>query len=222
MSLDGFVTGPDLVRWPGFGKGGERLHAWLDHDEGRRLSRATFAASGAVVTSRRVYDDTDGWAAEGGFFRMPVFVVTHRPHGVVRKGDTTFTFVTGGVAAAIEAARAAAGDQRVHIMGGASVIQQALRTGLVDHLRLHVVPLLLGSGTALFDGAGPELDHLDTVDTPGATHVTYRVGRVGTSCRMATANAAPRHGPAAAPTSPGATGTTARWQPGPGRTGCGG
>jgi dihydrofolate reductase len=177
MSVDGFVTGPDLDSWPGMGRNGERLHAWLEHDEGRRLSEATFAASGAVLTSRRVYEDTQGWAAEEGFFRMPVFVVTHRPHEVVRKGDTTFTFVTGGVTAAIEAAAAVAGDRRVHIMGGASIIQQALRTGLVDHLRLHIAPLLLGSGTALFQGAGPQLDHLDSIDTPEATHVTYRVRR---------------------------------------------
>ncbi|MDG6103319.1 dihydrofolate reductase family protein [Dactylosporangium aurantiacum] len=177
VSVDGFVTGPDLHTWPGLGKGGERLHAWLDHEEGRRLSDATFAASGAVVTSRRVYDDTDGWAAEDGFFRRPVLVVTHRPHPVVRKGDTTFTFVTGGVAAALSAAAAVAGPQRVHVMGGASIARQALLTGLVDHLRLHIAPVLLGAGTALFDGAARALEWLETVDTPGATHVTYRVGR---------------------------------------------
>jgi dihydrofolate reductase len=177
MSVDGFVTGPDLDTWPGLGRGGERLHAWLGHDDGRRLSEATFAASGAVVTSRRVYELTGGWG-EDGFYRMPVFVVTHRPHDLVHKGDTTFTFVTGGVAAAIDAAAAAAGEKRVHVMGGASVVRQALRTGLVDRLRLHVAPLLLGSGTALFDGAGPPLEHLDTLDTPEATHVTYRVGPV--------------------------------------------
>jgi dihydrofolate reductase len=173
--VDGFVTGPDLDRWPGLGRDGERLHAWLQHDEGRRLSGATFAATGAVVTSRRVYEDTAGWAAEDGFYRMPVLVVTHRPHPVVRRGDTTFTFVTEGVAAAIEAAAAIAGDRRVHIMGGASIARQALRTGLVDRLRLHIAPLLLGAGTALFDGAGPQLAHGETVDTPEATHVTYRV-----------------------------------------------
>jgi dihydrofolate reductase len=187
MSVDGFVTGPDLTTWPGYGKGGERLHAWLRHDEGLRLSEATFAASGALVTSRTVYEDTGGWGEHGefwtepayaGFYRMPIIVVTHRPHQVVHRGGTTFTFVTGGVATAITTAAAAAGDKRVHIMGGASIIQQALRTGLVDRLRLHVAPLLLGSGTALFDGAGAELERLETVDTPDATHVTYRVGAV--------------------------------------------
>ena len=68
-----------------------------------------------------------GWAAEDGFYRMPVFVVTHRPHDVVVKGETTFTFVTGGIKHAIEQASVTAGDKLVHIMGGASIIQQALR-----------------------------------------------------------------------------------------------
>ncbi|WP_433220291.1 dihydrofolate reductase family protein [Dactylosporangium sp. CS-047395] len=186
MSVDGFATGPDLAGFPGLGRGGEQLHAWLDEPEGARLSEATFAASGAFVTSRRVFDDTGGWAehakfweepAYAGYYGMPVFVVTHRPHEPVRTRDTTFTFVTAGVAAALEAATTAAGDKRVHIMGGASLVQQSLRTGLVDRLRLHIAPVLLGSGTALFDGApGPALHHLETVDTPGATHVTYRVG----------------------------------------------
>nr|BFE57970.1 dihydrofolate reductase family protein [Dactylosporangium thailandense] len=185
MSVDGFVTGPDLEAFPGYGRGGERLHAWLEHEEGLRLSEATFAASGAFVTSRRVYEDTGGWVehaqfwnepAFAGYYGMPVFVVTHRPHEPVRHRDTTFTFVTEGVRAALEAAAVAAADRRVHIMGGASLIQQALRTGLVDRLRLHIAPLLLGSCTALFDGAGPQLRHLETVDTPGATHVTYLAG----------------------------------------------
>jgi dihydrofolate reductase len=127
-----------------------------------------------VITGRRVYDDTDGWASENGFFRMPVFVVTHRPQEPVTRGDTTFTFVPG-VAEAIGTAKAAAGAKHVHIMGGGSVIRQALRAGLVDRLRLHVVPLILGSGTALFDGdPGPALEWEGTVDTPEATHVTYR------------------------------------------------
>jgi dihydrofolate reductase len=178
MSMDGFITGPDLKDFPGYGRGGERVHAWLNHDEGRQLSAATFAESGAVITGRKVYDDTDGWASHDGFFAMPVFVVTHRPHEPVRKGDTTFVFVTGGVAAAIDAAAAAAGDQRVHIMGGASTIQQALRTGLIDRLRLHIAPLLLGSGTALFDGhPGPQVDLLETTATPEASHLTYQVRR---------------------------------------------
>src|SRR5688500_4676409 len=93
MSLDGFVTGPHLDRYPGFGEGGEVLHAWVGEDQGRDLA---LGRAGAIITSRKVYDETDGWAADGGFYRMPVFVVTHRPHEVVVKGETTFTFVTEG------------------------------------------------------------------------------------------------------------------------------
>jgi dihydrofolate reductase len=174
MSVDGFVTGPDLENHPGLGRNGKRLHAWIGHEEGQRLLATVFGASGAVITSRRVYDDTSGWEAENGFFRMPVYVVTHRPREPVVKGETSFTFV-GGVRAAIEAASATAGDRAVHIMGGASIVRQALRTGLVDVVRLHVAPVLLGSGTRLFDAeAGPRMEWLETVDTPEATHLSYR------------------------------------------------
>ena len=67
------------------------------------------------------------------------------------KGPTTFHFVTDGVAAALQRARAAAGDQDVLVAGGADVVQQLLRARAVDELRLHVVPVLLGEGTPLFD-----------------------------------------------------------------------
>ncbi|MET7398747.1 dihydrofolate reductase family protein [Dactylosporangium sp. NPDC005572] len=177
VSVDGFVTGPGVDRTPGLGDGGEALHHWVwRHPEGRALlDELLFTASGAVVTSRRVYEDTGGWG-EDGFYRMPVFVVTHRPHEVVRRGDTTFTFVTGGITAALDAAQAAAGERNVHVMGGASVARQALVSGRVDRLRLHVAPVLLGSGTPLFDGLLPvDLEHLETRDTPGATHLTYAV-----------------------------------------------
>ncbi len=82
---------------------------------------------------------------------MPAFVLTHRPHDVVVKGEVTFTFVTEGIESAIAQARTAAGENKVHVMGGASVIQQALKAGLVDSLHLHVAPIILGAGTRLFD-----------------------------------------------------------------------
>jgi dihydrofolate reductase len=179
MSVDGYVTGPGVDQRPGLGDGGEALHAWIGDEEGRQLMRASFAVSGAVITSRKVYEDTSGWADEDGFFGMPVFVVTHQAQEPVSKGETTFTFVTGGVEVAIVRAAEAAGDKLVHIMGGASIIQQALAAGLVDQLRLHVAPVLLGAGTPLFDHlAVPlQLEQLQTLVTPGATHLTYRVIR---------------------------------------------
>jgi dihydrofolate reductase len=136
------------------------------------------AASGAIITSRKVYEDTGGWGADG-FYGMPVFVVTHRPQEPVVKGDTTFIFVTEGIAAAIARAAEAAGDKRVYVMGGASIVRQSLQSGLVDQLRLNVAPILLGAGTALFDHLdGPvHLERLDVRDAHGATILTYKVLR---------------------------------------------
>ena len=147
MSVDGFITGPN-EQAAGLGDGGELLHAWIwrDPDGPRLLDDALFASAGAVITSRKVYDGTNGWG-EDGFYQMPVFVLTHRPHDVVVKGSTVFTFVTDGIEQAVALARAAADEKKVHIMGGASVIQQALDAGLVDSVHVHVAPIILGAGT---------------------------------------------------------------------------
>jgi dihydrofolate reductase len=129
-----------------------------------------------VITSRKIYDGVDGWG-DDGFYRMPVFVLTHRTHDVVVKGETTFTFVTDGIESAIAQARAAAGDKKVHVMGGASVIQQALQAGLVDSLHLHVAPVVLGAGTRLFDNLTDPigLERIEVVESQFGTHLRFRV-----------------------------------------------
>src|SRR5262245_9220639 len=195
VSLDGYVTGPGVEQTPGLGEGGEALHAWIDDEEqGRRLLDDEVAGCGAVITSRRVYEDTGGWGEDGHlipphpsrgeageveYSRMPIFVVTHRPHEPVVKRMSTFTFVTEGVAAAVARAAKAAGDKKVHVMGGASIIRQAIDAGLVDRLRLHLAPVLLGSGTRLFGTGGvpARLRLIGHEDTPHATHLTYQVVR---------------------------------------------
>jgi dihydrofolate reductase len=190
VSVDGYVTGPGVEQKPGLGEGGEALHAWIfDDEQGRRVLNDDFAATGAVITSRRVYEETGGWGDDGdmisgwragaGLYQMPIFVVTHRPHEPVVKRMATFTFVTDGVAAAVARAAEAAGDKLVHIMGGASLIRQAVDAGLVDRLRLHLAPVLLGSGTRLFRGGGvpARLQLIAQEDTPYATHLTYQIAR---------------------------------------------
>jgi len=173
MSLDGFVTGPNQGRYPGLGEGGEVLHAWVDEPGGKDLA---IGGAGSIVTSRKVYDLTGGWG-DDGFYQMPVFVVTHRPHDVVVKGKTTFTFVTEGIEYAIGQASAAAGGKLAHIMGGASIIQQALAAGLVDELMVHLAPVVLGSGTRLFDQLGGpiRLERAEVIESPYATHLRYRI-----------------------------------------------
>ena len=110
---------------------------------------------------------------------MPVFVVTHRAPDDAPE-DGVYTFVTGGIEEALRRARAAAGDKYVTIMGGAEIGRQYLRAGLVDELSLHVVPVLFGSGTRLFEDTVSEhvdLELVDLVTTDAATHLRLRVKR---------------------------------------------
>lgn len=90
-----------------------------------------------------------------------------------------YTFVTDGIAAAVAAAKKAAGDQDVVLMG-ASMVQQCLRAGLLDELIISIIPVLLGSGVRLLDDRDPDgvaLEIVSVIDAPGVTHLTYRVRR---------------------------------------------
>jgi dihydrofolate reductase len=174
MSLDGYITGPQPSKELPLGTaanvlrpGGEQ---WMIDE--------IFAATGAVVVGRRMYDHVDGWG-EAPPFKMPVFVVTHRLGEVRVAGATTFTFVEGVEIAVAQAKEAAAGKD-VYIGGGASIADQALRLGLVDELNLHVEPVLLGGGIRLFDDLGSDqiqLERTRLVEGPVSTHLRYRVLR---------------------------------------------
>ena len=94
------------------------------------------------------------------------------------RGGTTFTFVTDGITSALAQAREAAGDAGVAIAGGAQAVRQYLSAGLIDELRLHVVPLVLGAGERLFDGGSDvTLEPLEVSGTGLVTHLSYRVVR---------------------------------------------
>jgi dihydrofolate reductase len=134
---------------------------------------------GAVVTGRRTYDIANAWDGNGPMPGVPVFVVTHRVPEQVPQGESRYTFVTDGTVSAIEQAKAAAGDKYVSLMG-ASVPQQAIQAGLLDEIQIHLAPVLLGAGVRLFDHLGSgsvELDKVRVVDSPGVTHLRYRVVR---------------------------------------------
>lgn len=187
MSLDGFVTGPGADPEHGLGIGGEAIHTWVmqaDDVESDVLREAT-EMSGAVVMGRRLFDvidGPDGWNDEMGYgaglaATPPFFVVTHSVPAQVRLG-LPFTFVTDGVAPAVEQARAAAGDKAVVIMGGGEVIRQCLDAGLVDELRIHLAPIVLGAGTPLFADIGRhELVQRSVRVSTNATHFIYEVRR---------------------------------------------
>lgn len=189
MSLDGYVTGPDAGPEHGLGIGGEPIHEWAlsgDSPVDAEILDAAVAATGAVVMGRRTFDvvdGPDGWSEEMSYGAdrrpdelPPIFVVTHAVPDKVRLAGR-FAFVTDGIEDAISRAAHAAGDRDVFIMGGASVIQQGLAAGLVDELRLHLAPVLLGGGTRLFEDIEPRprLEPTETIQAPRATHLSYRV-----------------------------------------------
>jgi dihydrofolate reductase len=182
MSLDGFTAGPDDSPEEPLGVGGERLHEWMFADrspaEIERYQTDHFSTIGAVVIGRRMADlGIPNWGEEP-VFRAPVFVVTHRPaETIVKTGGTSYTFVTEGLEAAMEQAKEAAGAQDVMVEGGADVDRQCLNAGLIDEIRLHIAPILLGAGVSLFTGVRPDLRLVTSEATadPLATHVTYRV-----------------------------------------------
>jgi dihydrofolate reductase len=127
---------------------------------------------------RRTFDVGVGPWGDNPTFHAPCFVVAHHPHEpVIREGGTTYSFVTDGIESALERARAAAGDKDVIVMGGASIAQQCIKARLLDEIRLHLVPLLLGEGTRLFDRLGTdpiELETTQVIDAPGVTHFRFR------------------------------------------------
>jgi dihydrofolate reductase len=201
VSADGYVAGPNQSEENPLGEGGERLHDWLvalrAWREPHGLEGGEVNASSAVVEELQANlgaeimgrgkfgggpgswgeDPWRGWWGEDPPFHMPVFVLTHHQREPLTLSDTTFTFVTDGTEAALEQARAAAGEKDVLIGGGADVINQYLAAGHVDELELHVVPLLLGGGARLFEGIGPdlELEQIRVVEAPGVAHLKYRV-----------------------------------------------
>jgi dihydrofolate reductase len=183
VSVDGFIAGPDgvdvgLHDWLTAGDTPSRLNPALTMSKpSAEFFDAGVSSLGAVIAGRRTYDVSRAWGGRGPMPGLPLFVVTHRSPEAVPAGDPPYTFVTGGLHAAISRAQAAAGGRDVHLMG-ASIIQQAMRAGLLDELVLSLVPVVLGRGVRLLDGLDPgTLELVSVVDAPDVTHLTYRVTR---------------------------------------------
>jgi dihydrofolate reductase len=180
ISVDGYVTGPNDSRDNPFGDGAGMLHDWFGDsatDEDRAILQELLGSVGAIVMGRTSFEKNEGeggWGDAGPAGDVPCFVVTHR--APTRSYPAVFTFVTDGVAAAIDQAKRAAGDNIVSLFG-ATVMQQSLPLGLVDEIRVHVVATLIGGGTPLFGAldSGISLERTQAVITPAATHLTFRV-----------------------------------------------
>jgi dihydrofolate reductase len=176
VSLDGYSAGPNVSDEHPMGEGGERLHEWL-FAEGSDGDAAFAAPVGAVVLGRRTFDlGLRFW--QDTPFPVPSFVLTHEERPPLPMKSAAFTFVTDGPKSAIGRARAAAGDKDVLVMAAAEAAQHVLRAGLVDEIRLQLVPVLLGAGTRLLDGLRPtELERVEVVGADDVLHLRFRVLR---------------------------------------------
>ncbi|MES0093911.1 dihydrofolate reductase family protein [Mesorhizobium sp. M0030] len=202
LSLDGFGAGPDQDLQNPLGVGGEDLHKWMTGtrtfhemvgkdggttDVDDRFTIGSFHNVGAWILGRNMFgpirgewpdESWKGWWGDNPPYHVPTFVLTHHKRDpIAMEGGTVFHFVTGGIHAALEQAKAAAGGKDVRVGGGVSTIRQYLQEKLIDELHLAVSPVLLGRGESLFAG----LDMLklgyqctEQVATALATHVTIK------------------------------------------------
>jgi dihydrofolate reductase len=189
MSVDGFITGPDDGLDQGLGVNGERLHDWLGAGSGDPRSYrpvdgpgATvfdeLMATGAVIVGRRTFEFAGGWAGDH-HDGVPIFVLTHAAPDEPAPGHARY--VTDGIESCVAQAKAAAGGRDI-LLHGAATAQECLRTGLLDEMELHLMPVLLGQGRRLFEDMPPdhiELELLRDLDGPGVLHLRYRVQSAG-------------------------------------------
>jgi dihydrofolate reductase len=200
VSIDGFGAGPDQGLADPMGVGGMALHEWalstrtfqrmhgdpnagaagVDDDYAAR----SFRDLGAWIIGRNMFgpvrgpwpdDSWKGWWGDEPPYHVPVFVLTHHPREpLAMKGGTTFHFVTDGIHAALERAKAAAQGLDVRVGGGVATIRQYLRAGLIDELHLAMAPVLLGAGEPLLadiDLAGQGFRCTEHAATAHAMHV---------------------------------------------------
>ena len=193
ISIDGFGAGPRQSLEHPLGERGRELHEWafatrtfqtmfgktggsegVDDDYARRA----MDGFGAFILGRNMFgpirgpwpdDEWKGWWGPNPPYHAPTYVLTHHPReSIEMEGGTTFHFVTEGVEAALDRAKASAGGLDVKIGGGVSTLRQFLLAGLIDELHFAISPVVLGQGEAVFAG----------IDLPG---LGYRVAERATT-----------------------------------------
>lgn len=190
VTLDGYSAGPDQRLDKPFGEFPvDRVHAWMFDDGDESAAEvAAIVDAGAFVMGRNMFTagrgehdpEWTGWWGDEPPYHGPVFVVSHHPREPIPlEGGTTFHFVTDGVESAMSRAKQAAGERSVSVTGGADVLNQCLALGLVDELRLHVVPVTagdpVGRGARLFAGVpATDFEIASVRHTSKVVHLIYR------------------------------------------------
>lgn len=190
MSLDGFITGPNVRPDNGLGDGGERLHEWIfpgaeggDFEAAvarlKGVNRQIYGegmATGAVVAGRATFEPAGGWQGDH-HDGVPIYILS-RHAAPAWAANWPLVHYVSDLAAAMREARRAAGDRNV-LVHGASIAQRAIREGLLDEIEIHLIPVLLGDGWRLFEHLGVEQRELERVRVlegeGGVTHLRYRI-----------------------------------------------
>jgi dihydrofolate reductase len=177
VSIDGFSAGPNQSLQHPLGVRGPELMEWFFHSRFWRqmhgesggetgidngIAEQGFAGIGAWILGRNMFgpvrgpwpdDSWKGWWGDEPPYHTPVFVLTHHPRvPLAMKGGTEFRFVTDGIHAALDQAKAAAGGRDVRLGGGVATTRQYLTAGLVHEMHFAVRPVVLGAGELLFHG----------------------------------------------------------------------
>ena len=203
VSLDGFGAGEDQQLDTPFGHAGSRLMEWAIATRTFRAmglhgeSEASFGVDdafasawgpgiGVEIMGRNMFgpvrgpwpdDEWKGWWGDNPVFHTPVVVLTHHPRPVLEMdGGTTFHFVDADPVAALEQARALAGDLDVRIGGGVGTVRQFLEADLIDHMHIVLVPIVLGRGERLWDGLEGLEQRFDieaTASRSGVVHLVF-------------------------------------------------
>jgi len=191
MSLDAFVAGPNQSFEKPFGDiPDDLLHRWMfEEPEKHQAETNALTDAGAFIMGSNMYGpeekrespDWKGWPQWGDNppYHAPVFVLSHkRRDPIAMGGGTTYIFIADGIEAALLAAKEAAGQRNVAIMGGANTINQCLSAGLLDELWLHIAPITIGSGARLFENVSNlQLEPREISGTLLVTHIKYTVMR---------------------------------------------
>jgi dihydrofolate reductase len=190
MSLDGFTAGNNQSFDNPFGDNFDPnlLRCWMFPEDEKKNHQKEIDAildAGAYIMGSNMFGPVDrrftpewmGWWGPSPPYHAPVFVLTHIPREpIVMEGGTTFYFVTDGIESALSQAKSMSSGRNISIAGGASTVNQFLQKGLIDELRLHIVPATIGSGTRLFDGVHPlSLKPLEISGNHLVTHIRYQV-----------------------------------------------
>jgi dihydrofolate reductase len=190
ISLDGFGAGINQSFKKPFGDNfdSELLDRWMFAEPEKQKHKKEIAAildAGAFIMGsnmfgpkdRRNNSDWKGWWGDNPPYHAPVFVLSHKERQPIQmEGGTTFIFVTEGIEEALKKAKEVAGNRNVKIMGGANTVNQYLAAGLIDELRLHIVPVTIGAGSRLFEGVSQlNLEPIEVSGTSVVTHIRYNV-----------------------------------------------